>query len=230
MPPKTLSAARIGLALAACAALLLSFSTACSSPEQAGGNGETPPKLEPLSAVGDGEGELNIIAWAGYAEDGSNDPTRGLGDAVREADRMPDQRQARQHVRRDGAADANRPVRRRLGVRRRHAAADLRRRRGPGQHVAGAQLRGDLGLPQRQVVEFGGRADVRDSARMGRQPADVQHRGRPRRAELLGGRVRRRRQVQGQGHRLRLPHLHRRCRAVSVQDQAGTGHQGSRTR
>ena len=73
MPPKTLSAARIGLTLAACAALLLSFSTACSSPEQADGNGETPPNLEPLSAVGDGEGELNIIAWAGYAEDGSND-------------------------------------------------------------------------------------------------------------------------------------------------------------
>ena len=73
MPPKRLSAPRIGLTLAACAALLLSFSTACSSPEQAGRNVETPPKLEPLSAVGDGEGELNIIAWAGYAEDGSND-------------------------------------------------------------------------------------------------------------------------------------------------------------
>ena len=29
--------------------------------------------MEPLSAVGDGEGELNLIAWAGYAEDGSND-------------------------------------------------------------------------------------------------------------------------------------------------------------
>ena len=27
------------------------------------------------SAVGDGEGQLNLIAWAGYAEDGSNDST-----------------------------------------------------------------------------------------------------------------------------------------------------------
>ena len=153
-------------------------------------------------------------------------PGRRLGDAVRAADRMPDQREARQHVRRDGAADADRSVRRRLGVRRCHPAADLRGRRRPGQHVAGAQLRDDFVVPQRQAVEFGGRADVRDSARLGRQPADVQHRGRPRRAELLGGGVRRRRQVQGQGHRLRLPHLHRRCRAVSVQDQAGAGHQG----
>jgi putative spermidine/putrescine transport system substrate-binding protein len=51
---------RIGLALAACAALVV----ACSSSEQSGGNGETPPKLEPLSAVGNGEGQLNLIAWA----------------------------------------------------------------------------------------------------------------------------------------------------------------------
>ena len=29
---------------------------------------------EPLSALGDGEGQLNLIAWPGYAEDGSNDP------------------------------------------------------------------------------------------------------------------------------------------------------------
>ncbi len=33
--------------------------------------------------------------------------------------------------------------------------------------------------------------------------------------------------VQGQGHRLRLPHLHRRRRAVPVEDQARAGHQGS---
>ena len=46
---------------------------ACSS-SQNGGGGEAPPKLEPLGALGDGEGELNLIAWAGYAENGSNDP------------------------------------------------------------------------------------------------------------------------------------------------------------
>jgi len=69
----TSTAVRIGLALTACAALVLPFSTACSSSEQSGGNGQTPPKLEPLSAVGNGEGQLNLIAWAGYAENGSND-------------------------------------------------------------------------------------------------------------------------------------------------------------
>ena len=70
MSPKMLSATRIGLAIATCAVL----AAACSSSEPAGGNGQRPPKLEPLSSSGT-EGELNIIAWAGYAEDGSNDPS-----------------------------------------------------------------------------------------------------------------------------------------------------------
>ena len=63
---------RTGFALTACAVLALSFATACSSSQESGG-GETLPQMEPLSALGDGEGQLNIIAWAGYAEDGSND-------------------------------------------------------------------------------------------------------------------------------------------------------------
>lgn len=62
---------RIGVALAACAALV----TACSSSTTSGGGSSTaPPKMEPLSALGQGEGQLNLIAWPGYAEDGSNDP------------------------------------------------------------------------------------------------------------------------------------------------------------
>src|SRR3954471_3625794 len=33
-----------------------------------------PAKIKPLAKLGAGEGKLNIIVWAGYAEDGSNDP------------------------------------------------------------------------------------------------------------------------------------------------------------
>ncbi|HEU5110162.1 MAG TPA: ABC transporter substrate-binding protein, partial [Micromonosporaceae bacterium] len=36
--------------------------------------GFTPPKLEALKKLGTPEGALNVLAWAGYAEDGSNDP------------------------------------------------------------------------------------------------------------------------------------------------------------
>jgi len=62
---------RLGVALAACAALV----AACSSSTTSGGGSSTaPPKMEPLSALGNGEGQLNLVAWPGYAEDGSNDP------------------------------------------------------------------------------------------------------------------------------------------------------------
>jgi putative spermidine/putrescine transport system substrate-binding protein len=36
--------------------------------------GFTPPKIPMAQSLGTGEGKLNIIAWAGYAEDGSTDP------------------------------------------------------------------------------------------------------------------------------------------------------------
>ncbi|MET4432721.1 ABC transporter substrate-binding protein [Mycolicibacterium sp. 624] len=62
-------AIKLGLIITACAALMVG----CSGAQE--GGGQAPPKLEPLSALGDGEGELNLVAWAGYAEDGSNDPT-----------------------------------------------------------------------------------------------------------------------------------------------------------
>jgi putative spermidine/putrescine transport system substrate-binding protein len=62
---------RAGVVLAACAALV----AACSSSTTSGGGSSTaPPKAEPLSALGNGEGQLNLVAWPGYAEDGSNDP------------------------------------------------------------------------------------------------------------------------------------------------------------
>ncbi|MCT7660542.1 ABC transporter substrate-binding protein [Mycobacterium deserti] len=63
-----LLAVRSALAVTACAALAV----ACSG-SQPGDSGETPPHMEPLTAVGDGEGRLNLVAWAGYVEDGSND-------------------------------------------------------------------------------------------------------------------------------------------------------------
>jgi putative spermidine/putrescine transport system substrate-binding protein len=39
-----------------------------------GGSVKPPGKVKPLAKLGAGEGKLDIIAWAGYAEDGSTDP------------------------------------------------------------------------------------------------------------------------------------------------------------
>jgi putative spermidine/putrescine transport system substrate-binding protein len=71
------------LGLIATAALALATATACggggggSSTGTAPAPGQTglnPPKIEALTSLGPGEGQVNLVAWAGYAEDGSNDP------------------------------------------------------------------------------------------------------------------------------------------------------------
>jgi putative spermidine/putrescine transport system substrate-binding protein len=60
--------------LAAVAAVGL-FAAACSSSgSSSNASSNAPPKLTALQSLGKGEGALNIIAWAGYAENGSNDP------------------------------------------------------------------------------------------------------------------------------------------------------------
>ncbi|MFJ7154045.1 ABC transporter substrate-binding protein [Streptomyces sp. NPDC101118] len=72
---------RLTRTLAAAAALgTLTLTTACGGSADGGGagapggSGFTPPKLSALESLGAGEGQVNLIAWAGYTEDGSNDP------------------------------------------------------------------------------------------------------------------------------------------------------------
>jgi putative spermidine/putrescine transport system substrate-binding protein len=60
------TAMKLGVTLVACAALVIG----CSSSGSGGGD-----KPKALDSVGNGEGQLNLIAWAGYAENGSNDKT-----------------------------------------------------------------------------------------------------------------------------------------------------------
>jgi len=62
--------ATVGLLAAACSSSGTSTSTSGSGSPA----GNAPPKLTALAKIGKGEGALNIIAWAGYAENGSNDP------------------------------------------------------------------------------------------------------------------------------------------------------------
>src|SRR5450432_4331552 len=65
-------------AIAAAAVLLVSAcssSKSSSSSAAASGSRAAPPKESMAQSVGKGEGALNIIVWAGYAEDGSDDKT-----------------------------------------------------------------------------------------------------------------------------------------------------------
>jgi putative spermidine/putrescine transport system substrate-binding protein len=69
------------LAVTAAAVLALS---ACGGDDSSDAGGDestdaaqqafTPPDLKPLDKLGTPEGEVNIVAWAGYVEDGSTDP------------------------------------------------------------------------------------------------------------------------------------------------------------
>ncbi len=65
---------KVGAAFA-CAILTLS---GCGSDGGSSGSdgsgGFTAPDLEPLKELGESEGKVNVLAWPGYVEDGTNDP------------------------------------------------------------------------------------------------------------------------------------------------------------
>jgi len=70
------------IALALFGALVLAAACGTESGDSGGGGGSDstgaqgfqPPDLEALDKLGEPEGELSVLAWPGYAEDGSNDP------------------------------------------------------------------------------------------------------------------------------------------------------------
>ncbi|HEV7930875.1 MAG TPA: ABC transporter substrate-binding protein [Actinomadura sp.] len=67
--------ARFGLAFLAAVGLL---AAGCGGKESTGGGtagtgGFTAPKIPMTKSLGQGEGQVNLVAWAGYAEDGSTD-------------------------------------------------------------------------------------------------------------------------------------------------------------
>ena len=66
------SLAMLALIVAACGTS--GGSDDSSSDGAAGTSGFTPPDLKKLETLGAGEGKLSVLAWPGYAEDGSNDP------------------------------------------------------------------------------------------------------------------------------------------------------------
>ena len=50
---------------------MCSFTMGTATP---GSQGFTPPKIAMQKSLGAMEGQVNILAWPGYAENGSNDP------------------------------------------------------------------------------------------------------------------------------------------------------------
>jgi putative spermidine/putrescine transport system substrate-binding protein len=66
---------RIRLATAAAAAVVLALA-GCGGDAATPGTGPgglTPPKIDKLASLGPGEGQVNVVSWAGYVENGSTD-------------------------------------------------------------------------------------------------------------------------------------------------------------
>src|SRR4051812_49206663 len=56
-----------------CALVLGVAACGSSSPTAGGPGGAAPPKVGALASLGAGEGQVNLVAWAGYVENGSDD-------------------------------------------------------------------------------------------------------------------------------------------------------------
>ena len=64
-------------ALAGLAAFALVAMAACGDDDDSGSSdttAATTPTVTALQQLGEGEGQVNLVAWAGYVEDGSTDP------------------------------------------------------------------------------------------------------------------------------------------------------------
>ena len=144
-------------------------------------------------------------------------PEGRLGHRLREGDRLPGQRQGRRHLRRDGEADGERRVRRRLGLGQCERTARRRRPRRSRQRRPGAELRDGVRGPQGSAVQHVRRHPLRNPARARGEPADVEHGDNvDADGRLLVGDPRPRGgvEVHGQDQRLRRPDLHRRRGAL----------------
>ena len=60
--------------LLAVAMISIVFAAGCGDDDDDGGDAGGDTGGEALTEVGEGEGEVNLVAWAGYVEDGSTDP------------------------------------------------------------------------------------------------------------------------------------------------------------
>ena len=121
--------AKIDWVLGVVLAAMVVAVSACGSSSSSSSSAGLPTK------IGTGEGQLNLVAWEGYAA--------RMGQALRSADGLQGARQVRGLLRRNGHADApgrRRPVRHGLGLRRREPAPDPRRRGRADERRAGARM------------------------------------------------------------------------------------------
>ena len=210
-------------ALCAVAALVL---TACgggsssSSGSSASEGGFKVPNLTALDKLGTPEGEVSVLAWPGYVEDGSNDPkVDWVSDFEKESG-------CKVTVKTFGTSDEAVQLFRTGQYDTVSASGDATLRLIASGDVEPVNT--DLisnypdifDSPEDAAVELGPRRALRHPPRPRREPAHVAHRPGEAGSRQLVGRVRPGERPEGQGHGVRLAHLHRRRGAVPHDDQA----------
>ena len=186
------------------------------------------PSSEAPTELGEGEGEVNLVAWAGYVEDGSTDPkVDWVTDFEKETGcqvnvKIGNTSDEMVQLMRTGA------VRRGLGLRRRDDPPDRGRRRRPGQHRPDPQLRGRLRRAQGSAVQLASTARCTASRTAAARTCSCTTRPRSSRRptswDVVFDNADR---VQRPGDRLRQPDLHRRRGAVPARAPAGPRDHGS---
>ena len=137
-----------------------------------------PPDVPMQESIGDPEGQVNILAWPGYAEDGSTDKS------VDWVTPFEQETGCQANVKYFGTSDEAVQLMKTGEYDVVSASGDATLRLIAAGDVAPVNT--DLltnyadivGLPQGPGVQLRRRPDVRRPARLGRQPADVQHRRR----------------------------------------------------
>ena len=202
-------------------ALALAALTAagCGGDDDSGGGGAS--KSDALQKVGKGEGQVNLIAWAGYVEDGSTDPNV---DWVTDFEK---QTGCQVNVKIGNTSDEMVTLMRTGKYDGVSASGDATLRLIAGGDVDPVNT--DLVPNYKDVfqgaegpaAQHGRRGQLRHPARPRREPPDVQQGRREAGAGLVGRRLRQELALQGQGHGVRQPDLHRGRRAVPEGDPAG---------
>ena len=216
------SSARVAwLVVAGLLTFMVAFAVGCGSDDDSDSDSSSADTSDMPSELGEGEGEVNLVAWAGYVEDGSTDP------AVDWVTDFEKKTGCQVNVKIGNTSDEMVQLMRTGEYDGVSASGDATTRLIEGDDVSPVNT--DL-IPnyadvydalKDQDVQLGRRADVRRPARPRLEPAHVRPGRGQARPDVLGRGLRQRRPVQRQRDRVRQPDLHRRRGAVPARAPAG---------
>ena len=179
-----------------------------------------------MQRVGAGEGALNLVIWAGYAERGAADPAYDWVTPFEDEDRLQGQHDRHDRLEQRRVADPVGRVRRHLRVRRRDRPRLIPAASSPRSTRRCCRTTPTCSLASRTCRTTPSTASTTASRTAAARTCSAYNTETCHdRAHQLGSDLGRRRRLQGQDQHLRLVDLHRRRGAAPDGDAARPGHQ-----